>query len=143
MRGFGSDLRVRIDAVDLSTYPDVSVVCGGPQTDSVDKHAIINPRVIVEVLSKSTENYDRGRKFEFYQHLESFQEYVVFYQDEARAIHYVRQDDGTRRYRLVSGMEATLRLDSIGCELPLGVAYRNVEFIEEPDAEDIRPGYRA
>src|SRR5947209_5393178 len=66
---FGSDQRIRISAVDFSTYPDVSVVCDGPKTDPVDTHAITNPRVIFEVLSESTEKYDLGRKFEFYQEL--------------------------------------------------------------------------
>jgi Uma2 family endonuclease len=130
---FGSDLRIRINAVDLSTYPDVSVVCGEPKIDDVDRHAITNPRVIVEVLSKSTENYDRGRKFEFYQHLESFAEYVVVYQSEARIIHYVRQNDRAWRYRLLAGMSETLRLESIGCELSFDVIYRNVEFGSEVD----------
>lgn len=130
---FGSDLRIRINAVDLSTYPDVSVVCGGPKSDEVDRHAISNPRVIVEVLSKSTENYDRGRKFEFYQTLKSFVEYVVVYQTEAKIIHYVRQEDGAWTYRLLVGMTEVLRLESIGCELAFDVIYRNVEFGPEGD----------
>jgi Uma2 family endonuclease len=125
---FGSDQRVRISAVDLSTYPDVSVVCGEPKADEVDRHGIINPRIIVEVLSPSTENYDRGKKFELYQHLSSFAEYVVVYQSEARIIHYVRQDDGTWSYRLPVGVHETLRLESIGRVLPLEAIYRNVEF---------------
>jgi Uma2 family endonuclease len=130
---FGSDQRIRLAAVDLSTYPDVSVVCGGLQMDAVDRHAITNPRVIVEVLSKSTENYDRGPKFELYQKLVSFVEYVVVYQTEARAIHYVRHDDGTWSYRLLTGIDETLRLESISCELPFAAIYRNVNFGPEED----------
>jgi Uma2 family endonuclease len=130
---FGSDLRVRINAVDLSTYPDVSVVFGEPKTDDEDRHAVTNPRVIFEVLSKSTENYDRGRKFEFYQRLESFAEYVVVYQSEARIIHYVRQNDGAWTYRLLAAANETLHLESIGCELSFDVVYRNVEFRPEID----------
>jgi Uma2 family endonuclease len=131
---FGSDLRVRVDAVDLSTYPDITIVCGEPKIDPVDRHAITNPRVIFEVLSKSTENYDRGDKFEFYQHLESFREYVVVSQKEPRIVHYVRQDDGAWKYRLLPGMNETLRLETVGCELPFAMIYRNVEF--GPEAED-------
>src|SRR5262245_12741923 len=71
---FGSDQRIRIDAVNLSTYPDVSVICGGLVLSKDDVRAITNPRVIFEVLSKSTENYDRGPKFELYQHLDSLEE---------------------------------------------------------------------
>jgi len=132
---FGSDLRIRINAVDLSTYPDVSVVCGEPKTDAVDRHAVTNPRLIVEVLSKSTENYDRGPKFELYQKLASFVEYVVVYQTEAKVIHYIRHDDGTWSYRLLIGIDETLRLESISCELPFSAIYRNVKF--GPEEEDL------
>jgi Uma2 family endonuclease len=130
---FGSDLRIRINAFDLSTYPDVSVVCGGEAIDEVDNHAITNPRVIVEVLSKSTETYDLGRKFEFYQSLKSFHEYAVVYQTEAKIIHYIRQADGTWNYRLLVGMQATLDLQSIGCSLPFQSIYSKVEFGPEAD----------
>jgi Uma2 family endonuclease len=116
---FGSDMRLRIDAVDLSTYPDVSVVCGGLKMDSVDKNAIVNPRVIFEVLSESTKNYDTGQKFEFYQRLESLTEYILVEQSEAKAIQYIRQGDGTWEYRLIVGKDSLLVLDSIGCEIPL------------------------
>ncbi|MEX2173539.1 MAG: Uma2 family endonuclease [Pirellulaceae bacterium] len=136
---FGSDQRIRIDAVDLSTYPDVSVICGGVQVDAVDRHGVTNPRVIVEVLSKSTENYDRGRKFEFYQHLQSFMEYVLVYQDEPKVIHYVREDNGRWSYKLLVGEQETLRLESIDSELPFAAVYRNVKFgPEEEEAEDAR-----
>ena len=130
---FGSDQRIRIGTIDLSTYPDVSVICGGVNIDPIDRHAATNPRVIVEVLSKSTENYDRGRKFEFYQHLKSFIEYVVVYQDEPKVIHYLREDDGSWTYKLLTGAEEQLRLESIDCELPFSAIYRNVEFGPEQD----------
>ncbi len=140
---FGSDLRVRVNEVDLSTYPDITIVCGEPKTDRVDRHAITNPRVIFEVLSKSTENYDRGKKFELYQHLETFREYVVVYQNEARIIHYVRQDDNTWRYRLLAGPSETLRLETVPCELPFPGIYRNVEFGPEPDETEQAQPQRA
>jgi len=138
---FASDQRIRIDAVDLSTYPDVAVICGGVKVDPVDRHAATNPRVIVEVLSKSTENYDRGRKFEFYQHLESFAEYIVVYQDEPRVIHYVRQSDGGWTYKLLVGEQETLHLQAIDCDLPFATIYRNVKFgpENEEDTESPRP----
>jgi Uma2 family endonuclease len=132
---YASDQRIRINAVDLSTYPDVSVTCGGIKLDDTDRHAITNPRVIFEVLSKSTENYDRGPKFEAYQNLESFQEYAVVYQTEAKVIHYVRQSDGSWTYRLLVGIQETLRLESIGCELSIDLIYRNIEF--GPEVEEI------
>ena len=130
---FGSDLRVRVNAFDLSTYPDVSVICGGERVDAVDRHAVTNPRILVEVLSKSTENYDRGQKFEFYQSLDSLAEYVVVSQTEAKVIHYTRQADGTWNYRLLVGMEEKLELQSIGCSLAFTEIYSKVEFGAEED----------
>lgn len=142
-RPFGSDLRVRINAADVSTYPDISVVCGELKPDALDKHAITNPRVIFEVLSRSTFVYDRFEKFETYQRLESFREYIVVYQTEAKIIHYSRQDDDSWRYRLLVGMEATLQLDSIPCELPFDMIYRAVEFGPEPETAEPTPDQRA
>jgi Uma2 family endonuclease len=130
---FASDQRIRIEAVDLSTYPDVSVVCDGLELSAGDVRAIINPRVIVEVLSKTTENYDRGPKFELYQHLDSLQEYLLVSQEDARIAQYARQDDGTWRYKLVVGVEATLEIESLNLRLPLAMIYRNVEFGPEEE----------
>jgi Uma2 family endonuclease len=130
---FGSDLRIRVNTVDLSTYPDISVVCGGVKADTVDKNAIVNPRVVIEVLSESTKGYDAGPKFEFYQTLESLLEYVIVEQTEAKVVHYARQKDGTWRYRLLVGMDSSISLDSISCEVPFKIIYRNVEF--QPKAE--------
>jgi Uma2 family endonuclease len=103
------------------------------QTDRIDTHAITNPRVIVEVLSKSTENYDRGPKFELYQNLASFVEYIVVYQTEPKIIHFVRQPDGTWNYRLIVGLEETLRIESIGVAIPFAEIYAKVEFGPERD----------
>lgn len=139
---FGSDLRIRIDAADLTTYPDMLVVCDGPQMHPIDDRAVTNPRLIIEILSKSTENYDRGAKFELYQSLESFCEYVLIYQNEAKAIHYVRQDDGRWAYQLVVGLESQLDLESIGVAIPLAVIYRNIELkpeIDDPAKAPPRP----
>jgi len=130
---FGSDLRIRIDAADLTTYPDIIVVCDGPKVHPIDDRAVTNPRLIVEILSKSTENYDRGAKFELYQSLKSFSEYVLVYQTQAKAIHYVRQQDETWSYRLIVGMESKLELESIECSIPFSAIYRNVEFQPEVD----------
>jgi len=76
-RVLDSDLRVRVRATGLTTYPDVSVVCGPWERDPEDPHAVTNPTLIVEVLSRSTEQYDRGDKFEHYKQLESLTEYVL------------------------------------------------------------------
>jgi Uma2 family endonuclease len=76
-RAHDADLRVRVPATGLSTYPDVTVVCGPRALDPGDHHAVTNPTLVVEVLSRSTEDYDRGDKFEHYQHLPTLQQYVL------------------------------------------------------------------
>ena len=91
---FGSDLRVRIPATDLSTYPDITVVCGKLEHDEVDPDAAINPILIVEVLSDSTEAYDRGQKFSHYRQLPSLREYVLVSQHEPRLEAYYKNSEG-------------------------------------------------
>jgi Uma2 family endonuclease len=131
---FGSDQRIRIPTpIDLSTYPDISVICGELQIDAADRRAITNPRVIFEILSNSTESYDRGQKFEFYQRLESLQEYVLVEQSRPAIVHYSRDRDGTWRYRLIAAIDESLQLESIDCSLPLTAIYRNIEFGPESD----------
>lgn len=90
---YSSDVRVRIQATDRSTYPDLSVVCGKDQRASDDDEAITNPIVIVEVLSPTTERSDRGEKFAHYQRLASLQEYVLVSQDAARIEVFHRQGE--------------------------------------------------
>jgi Uma2 family endonuclease len=128
-----SDQRIRVDEADLSTYPDVAVVCGEKRFSKTDRYGMVNPRVVFEVLSPATENYDRGPKFELYQRLESLREYVVVSQDEAKIIHYARQSDDTWSYRLLVGRVAILSLESIGCPLPLDAIYRKVDFGPQPE----------
>lgn len=125
---FGSDQRIRIKAVNHSTYPDVSVICGTMEVADDDRHAATNPTVLVEVLSLATEAYDRGRKFEFYQQLPSLREYVLVSQHEAKITHYSLNEDGSWHYRLIVGLEQTLDLPAIACQLPLAEIYRNVKF---------------
>jgi Uma2 family endonuclease len=83
-RLYTSELRVRIEATDLSTYPDISVVCGALETSASDRNAMINPILLVEVLSDSTEAYDRGEKFAHYRRLPSLREYLLLSQHEPR-----------------------------------------------------------
>lgn len=91
---FTSDLRVRVEATDLSTYPDVTVVCGELLHSEVDVNAVINPTLIIEVLSDSTEAYDRGEKFAHYRRLPSLREYVLVSGSEPRLEAYARNDAG-------------------------------------------------
>ena len=125
---FGSDQRLRIPANGLSTYPDVSVVCGELQYDEVDLDAIVNPWILVEVLSPSTEDYCRGRKFVLYRQLESLREYVVVSQDEPLIEHHVRQPTGSWLLTTLTGIDATLPLLTIEISLPFTEIYERVDI---------------
>lgn len=140
---YGSDTRVKIPATGLYTYPDVSVVCPPVQLEDEHGDTLLNPVVIFEVLSDSTEAYDRGRKFEHYRKLVSLREYLLVSQNEAHVDHFARTDDGIWVLRDASGMEAVLRLKTIGCELPLSEIYAKVELPQpEPPQSDTRPSPR-
>ena len=127
-RPFNSDQRIRIPANGMATYPDVSIVCGDLQLDDQDRDAITNPVVLFEVLSKSTERYDRGKKFDLYRPLESFKEYILVAQNEAHVERFLRQDDGSWVLNVIKGTDALLPLSSVNCELPLSEIYEDVEF---------------
>jgi Uma2 family endonuclease len=120
---FSSDVRVRVLATGLATYPDVSVVCGRIEIDPENRNTITNPIVLVEVLSDSTESYDRGTKLAHYRKIESLRDYLLVVQHEARIEHYRRNDDGTWTLRDVSPPDL-VRL-SIGVEVSVADVYRN------------------
>ena len=130
-RPFNSDQRIRIPANGLATYPDVTVVCGELQVDPEDPDAITNPRIIFEVLSKSTESYDRVKKFDLYCQLDSLQEYILVAQDEPRVEHFVRQEDGTWNLSVLKELTAVLELQMPKAELPLSEIYEGVTFVAE------------
>lgn len=130
---FLSDQRIRISKAGISTYADASVFCDGLKTAPEDRHGATNPRVIIEVLSPSTENYDRGQKFLFYQNIESLQEYVLISQHEPRIDHYIKQDTGSWWLKIIMGIDERLSLTSIGVEIALRDIYERVEFGPEPE----------
>jgi Uma2 family endonuclease len=121
-----SDVRVRVQATGLTTYPDVSVVCGEAKTDVEDPNAIVNPVVLVEVLSPSSEAYDRGEKFAHYRRIPSLQEYVLVSYQTRRIEVYRRGEGGVWSLHEARDHE-TMELVSIGCTLALDDVYRNVE----------------
>src|SRR2546430_531531 len=92
-KAYASDMRVKVSPTGLYTYPDVIVVCGEPIFDDQQKDTLLNPTVLIEVLSKSTASYDRGEKFEHYRKLDSLAEYLVVAQNKYHAEHYIRQPD--------------------------------------------------
>jgi Uma2 family endonuclease len=136
-RVYPGDLRIRVPATGLYTYADVVVVCGKPQFDDSELDTLLNPTLIVEVLSKSTESYDRGTKFQNYRSLNSLMEYILIDQNGYYVEHYVRQAQGQWLFSEVKGAEGILHLPTIDCTLALTDVYDQVEFpsprLRDPD----------
>jgi Uma2 family endonuclease len=124
---YSSDLRLRITP-DLYTYPDVLVVCGEPQFADDQKDTLLNPTLIIEVLSESTRDYDRGRKFQHYRTLPSLAEYLTVDQDEPHVEHWTRQPENRWLLAEFAGLEPGIRLASIDCVLPLAEIYDKVDW---------------
>ncbi len=125
---FLSDQRVKVDATGLYTYPDLSIVCGPPEYALEDRNTLVNPRVAIEVLSDSTERYDRTVKFRHYKQLPSLMEYVLVAQNEAAIERFTRLPDGTWAQSEFIGLDAVLTLHSVPASVPLREIYRDVEF---------------
>lgn len=123
-----SDMRVHIPATTLYTYPDVVVVCGKPEFQDQQHDVLLNPHVVIEVLSESTEKYDRGAKFQQYQHLTSLREYILVAQDEARVERYVRQANNDWLLTNFIGLDAVLTVHSVQASIPLRQIYEGVEL---------------
>src|SRR2546421_1084518 len=124
--GYVSDMRVRVPSTRLYTYPDVVVVCGEPQFEDDYVDTLLNPTLIVEVLSESTELYDRGKKFGFYRTIESLAEYLLVAQDECRVEQYLKQHDGRWLLSDYRSPEDLVELSSIQCSLALKEVYDKV-----------------
>lgn len=127
---YAADMRVQVPEADYFTYPDLIVVCEEPQLADAHHDTLLNPTVLIEVLSPSTADYDRGRKFEYYRHLASLREYLLVAQDRVHVEHYTRQDDRSWRLTETDDPEAELHLPSIGCTLRLREVYEKVSFDE-------------
>jgi Uma2 family endonuclease len=129
---FDGDLRLYSAKYKFFTYPDVLVTCGPHRLLDSRRDTLTDATVIIEVLSPSTKNYDRGEKFLFYRSLPSFSEYLLLSQDTMRAEHHVRQPDNSWLFREFTGPSDEIDLKSIGCRLQLQSLYKRVEF--EPEA---------
>lgn len=125
-----SDMRLRVAATGLLTYPDVTVVCGEPQFNDAEADTLLNPTLLVEVLSKSTKRFDRGEKFEPYRTIASLSEYLLIAQEKVYVEQYVRQRDASWLLRVFSQRADTVQLPSINCELALAAVYNKVKFGE-------------
>jgi Uma2 family endonuclease len=130
-----SDLRLRVSPNGLYTYPDVTVVCGEPKFADDQKDTLLNPVFIAEVLSPSTEAYDRGFKSVQYRKLESLQEYALVSQAEPRVEVFRRQPGGDWLLSEAAGLDAACGFDSLGCRIALADIYGKVTF----DAADLIP----
>jgi Uma2 family endonuclease len=125
---YSSDLRLRVAPIGLYTYPDVMVICGGPEFADDRRDTVVNPILIVEVLSESTEAYDRGKKFDQYRTLPSLREYLLVAQDAPRIEQWIRQPDDNWLRTETRGLDASIQLASVDCVLPLAEIYDKIEW---------------
>lgn len=133
-----NDLHVHVKQTGLYTYPDVVVICGQPLFADNQRDTLLNPNVIVEVLSDTAEQWDRGRKFAMHRTIESLTDYLLITQNSALVEHYVRQPASQWVLSDHRGLEAAVVIASIDCTLPLADIYDKVEF----DADPVPPTLR-
>jgi len=132
---YNTDLRIKVGATGLCTYPDLSVICGPLQFAEGTDDTVVNPTVLVEELSNSTEAYDRGRKFEHYRQIPTLQEYLLVSQTEPRIEQFFRQSDGRWLMNEAAGIEKNLELPSLKITIALTKIFGKVNFVPVP----IRP----
>jgi Uma2 family endonuclease len=126
-----SDMRVRTIST-LYTYPDVTIVCGDPELSGAGEETLLNPVVVIEILSASTEAYDRGDKFEHYRSIPSLREYVLVAQDRMRVEHFERQAKGQWLLTTFRSAESPVVFPALGIEIPLAEIYAQVELPPDP-----------
>jgi Uma2 family endonuclease len=132
-RPLTSDQRIRIESVDKNTYPDAVVVCGKPEFATLDQIAITNPVLIVEVLSPSTEKYDRTTKFDHYKTLPTFSDYLLIHTDQIRVEHYARNDQNIWTYDVATHLDDEFVVLNLDITLSVAHLYANLlQYAEEP-----------
>lgn len=129
---FNGDVKVKIPSNNKFLYPDASLVCGPIEISEQTSHAITNPVLIAEVLSESTEGYDRGGKFRYYQQLSSFREYLLIDQASPVVTVYYLNDKDVWEMRNYMGLEASFPLHSLGVEISLQALYLNTQDLQNP-----------
>jgi Uma2 family endonuclease len=125
-RVFESNMKLEIPIINAFVYPDVMVVCGKVEISALSDHVISNPVLIIEVLSSSTESFDRGKKFEYYQTLPSVKEYVLVSQDKPMVEVYFRQNEKMWDYSVADGIDKTVFLQSIDHEIRMKDIYLKI-----------------
>jgi Uma2 family endonuclease len=126
-----NDQRVNIDPTGMYAYPDVTIVCGQPRSTPKSRTTVTNPTVLIEVLSKDTEAYDRGAKFAHFRHLESLQAYILVSQKPRRIEHFQRMPSG--QWLLTVAEEGEVEIPSLGVSLSLDEVYAKVDLLEGAD----------
>lgn len=133
-RVFLANMRIKVPSAPPYRYADLSVVCGKFELEEIGGvDTLINPQLIVEVLSPSTEAYDRGDKFSHYKSIATLREYLLVAQHRPHVTRLFKQEDGAWVHTEANELEATLTLGSLGCELPLTEIYAGVSFDKRPD----------
>lgn len=131
-RTYPSDMRLKVIKTGLNTYPDFTIVCGQSQfTDPIKRDTLINPIVIIEILSPSTERYDRGMKFQHYRTIPSFQEYILVSQDKYHIERFIRQENNEWVLSEAVGLEAVMPIASVQGALTLQDVYEQVAVVPE------------
>jgi len=123
---YTNDMRVKVSPTGLYTYPDIVIVCDTPQFEDSESDTLINPLVIIEILSPSTESYDRGKKFENYRTLPSLAEYIMIAQNRRYIEHYIRKSDNTWLFSETRDMADEVQIASVECVLSLEEMYAKV-----------------
>ena len=132
---YASDMRTRIHRSNNYVYPDVVVACAEPEFEDDNTDILLNPTIVVEILSPTTEKHDRSVKFDLYRRAPSLKEYLLLKQHIPHAMLHQRQTDGAWLMRDFIGLESVLLLESIGCEMKLADLYHKVKFKQPLDAE--------
>jgi Uma2 family endonuclease len=132
---FNSDLRVQVQSTGLYTYPDATIVCGDLEFDDDHRDTLLNPTVIVEVLSDSTEKYDRGKKSNHYRQITSLKELILIAQDRPHVERFTRQPNGDWLFHEQKDPEADFELKSLGISVAISELYRGVKF--DPIEDDV------
>jgi Uma2 family endonuclease len=133
-----NDLRTKVSSTGLYTYPDIVGICGEPELEDQHRDTLLNPILIIEVLSESTESYDRGKKFAHYRSLATLQDYLLVSQWEYQIERYSRNADGAWLYTEAAGADGSIELPSIHCRLSLSSVYDKVDFQRANGRDSIR-----
>ncbi|MBI2568898.1 MAG: Uma2 family endonuclease [Candidatus Schekmanbacteria bacterium] len=130
-KAYANDLRLKVNPAGLYTYPDILVVCGTPHFADEQHDTLLNPVVLIEVLSESTEAYDRGKKFDHYRTLPSVSDYLLVSQDQHKIEHFVRQPDNRWLFAAYTTLDDVVEIASIACALLLRDVYDETELAGE------------